>query len=251
MFMKSLLTLMAVCYTGFSFAQATSGTVRYQRVLSLAQIETGNVPPEIAAMLPKEHVEEKVLYFSAGKSLYENSTQKAKPVEEPMPGGSTMFMSVSGATPDEKVYLDLDTRMSIEQKSLMDRLFLIREEIKPLKWKITGNQKKILGYAAMEAIAARTDDTITAWFTTEIPVATGPDMVCGLPGLVLEAAVGRQMTYKAVNVSTDAPDAGKIKIPVKGKKITSQEYIKLAREKAEEMGGTQGGKGIMIKMIGN
>lgn len=250
--MKQLLTVLAVCSTALSFAQTTSGTVHYQRIISIGNIEMENVPPEFAAMIPKEHVEDKVLYFSDGKSLYENKEGKAKREEDAVPGNGTVFMAVVGDLPDEKVYLDLNTKVRIEQKSLMGRLFLINEEIKPLKWKITGKQKKILNYAAMEATVVRDEDTITAWFTTEIPVATGPDMINGLPGLVLEASLGKQITYKAISVSADAPAAGKIKMPVKGKKTTAREYEKLAKEKADEMKRSyQGGNGIIIKTIGN
>jgi len=179
--------------------------------------------------------------------------EKKKAEETPMSIGDNpgIFMSVSNDAPDEKVFLDLNAKKRIEQKSLMGRTFLINEEIKPLKWKITGKQKKILNYSAMEATVVTQEDTITAWFTTAIPIATGPDFINGLPGLVLEAAI-KNMTYKATNVTADAAVADKIKAPVKGKKVTSEQYAQIAKEKEAEIRRAYGGKGnVIIKTISN
>jgi len=62
-------------------------------------------------------------------------------------------------------------------------------------WTITNETKTIKGYlckkATTNSIEIEPDDPgyyglVTAWFTEEIPLPTGPDRYCELPGLILE-----------------------------------------------------------------
>lgn len=53
------------------------------------------------------------------------------------------------------------------------------------KWQIQPQKEKINNYAAQKATCTFGGRQYTAWFTTEIPVATGPWKFNGLPGLIL------------------------------------------------------------------
>ncbi len=62
------------------------------------------------------------------------------------------------------------------------------EPITELEWTVGDSTKTILGY---ECIRAQTDyhgRHWTVWFAPEIPLHDGPWKLCGLPGLILEAA---------------------------------------------------------------
>lgn len=62
------------------------------------------------------------------------------------------------------------------------------EPFAEIEWTIADSMKNILGY---ECIMAETDyhgRHWTAWFAPEIPLSDGPWKLCGLPGLILEAA---------------------------------------------------------------
>lgn len=247
-----LLTLTAAVCTITSFAQSTSGRVRYERTISLGEIKLDNVPAEVAAMMPKEHKETKVLYFTAEKSLYENAPQPAKDEAQDLQTSGNMQLRIRHDVPDEKIYTDLKNKKTVQQKPLMDRTFLVNEDVTPYKWKITGNQKKIMDRAAMEATVTTDKDTITAWFTTEIPVPAGPDDITGLPGLVLEATVNSRVVIRAVEITADETVAAKIKEPTKGKKVTAEQFAKISKEKQEEMRREFGGNGnVIIRTIQN
>ena len=48
-------------------------------------------------------------------------------------------------------------------------------------------QKVIKGYPCMKAVKSDSLYTIEVWFTSKIPVSSGPKGLYGLPGLILEA----------------------------------------------------------------
>lgn len=253
--MKHTLSLFAaVLYSGISLAQ-TSGVVTYEQTMKLDNVQLDNLPAEFRAMIPKEHKEQKVLYFTAEKSLYENAPapkKKAEDEELQNANGSGIRMQMRQEVPDQKTFTDIKNKKTIQQKALMDRMFLITEETKPAKWKMTGNQKKVLDHAVMEAVTISDDDTVFAWFTTDIPVPVGPETFAGLPGLILEAHIGKNLMIKATGIKEDETAVSKIKEPTKGKKVSSAEYAKISKEKEEEMKRQFGGDGnVIIRTVTN
>lgn len=88
---------------------------------------------------------------------------------------------------------------------------------------------------------------VTAWFTPQIPVSNGPGEYAGLPGLILELNVYRT-TLLCSKIVMNPKSAEKIEAPTKGKKVTREEYIKIVKEKTDELrdnfrnsGGRRGG----------
>lgn len=64
-------------------------------------------------------------------------------------------------------------------------------DLSDVDWKIIDDYKSILGYECQKARTTFTapngkTSEIVAWFTTEIPVSSGPYKYAGLPGLILE-----------------------------------------------------------------
>ncbi|MEZ2337384.1 GLPGLI family protein [Mucilaginibacter sp. RCC_168] len=59
------------------------------------------------------------------------------------------------------------------------------EETLNQKWQIQPQKAKVNGYAAQKATCTFGGRQYTAWFTTEVPIATGPWKFNGLPGLIL------------------------------------------------------------------
>jgi len=89
---------------------------------------------------------------------------------------------------------------------------------------------------------------MTAWFTPEIPVSTGPAMYGGLPGLILEISDGNR-TMLCTKVVINPSEKIKIKEPSKGKIVSNLEFKKIQEDKMKEMrerynsGGGRGGWG--------
>lgn len=223
-------------------AQQTSGTVTYLQTLQLS-IDAAALPEGFGAMLPSKHEVEKVLYFNPEATLYENKPlskeEKSKEYRQ-----EDVSIRIDRQLPEEQVYTDLKNKKVTEQKDLMGRMFLIARDAEAPRWKTTGRQKKILDLPCMEA---STGDSITAWYTTAIPVNAGPETFRGLPGLILELNAGSRLQFLATSLSPATPAAQqRIKPPVKGKRVTDKEFEKLAAEKAEALRKQFGGNGNVI-----
>jgi GLPGLI family protein len=54
------------------------------------------------------------------------------------------------------------------------------------KWQILSAKATINGYSAQKATCTFSGRQYTAWFTTDVPIATGPWKFSGLPGLILK-----------------------------------------------------------------
>ena len=144
--------------------------------------------------------------------------------------------------------------------------YLVKDSIKPSKWVMSGETKKIGIYNAYKATITkkveervmsfgrprpgeapaepemRTKEVVmTAWFTPEIPVSSGPSMYGGLPGLILEINDDRT-TMLCTKVIINPKEKIKIKEPSKGKQVTNLEYEKIAKDKQEEMQGMYRGR---------
>ncbi|NND63516.1 MAG: GLPGLI family protein [Flavobacteriaceae bacterium] len=86
----------------------------------------------------------------------------------------------------------------------------------------------------MDEIEVPKEVTVTAWFTPQIPVKTGPGEYGGLPGLILELNIDRT-TLLCSKIVLNPKEADKIAPPEKGKEVSREEYNKIVKEKTEEM----------------
>ena len=98
----------------------------------------------------------------------------------------------------------------------------------------------------MEEIEIPKEEVVTAWYTPQIPIGQGPGEYAGLPGLILELNVHRT-TILCSKIVMNPKEAEKIEAPTKGKEVTREEYIKIVKEKTDEMRenfrGRRGGGG--------
>lgn len=219
-----------------------SGEVIYQEIVKL-DIQLEGMDEQMAAQIPKERKTEKILHFTEEAALLENH-QKDDPEDAVHMEGSGIMMKMY--QPDNKTFMDLKNQKVIEQKEFMSRVFLIESELGQEKWKMTGEQKKILDYACMEAVTEAEGQDVHVWFTPQIAVAAGPGKYSSLPGLVLGVEMhDGDMVLEAISVELKAVDEAQLKKPTKGKKVTQDEYQAIVAEKMKEMGveGDGGGAG--------
>lgn len=113
---------------------------------------------------------------------------------------------------------------------------IIEERESPF-WELSDSTRKILGYTCHKAEAAFRGRTWTAWYTTEIPVSSGPWKLYGLPGLILDTYDSR-MDYRYTVIGISAQDVGDVTLyskPGDGtfRKIERKQYLRsLANNKA-------------------
>lgn len=241
-----------------AMAQIKEGKVTYERTMQF-QMRLQNVDPAIANNLPRSRTDRFELSFTPTKTLWESlpdmdAQEGGGGFGGPGGGGGggPMFMRFGG---DDYVFTNLESGVSVSRQELNSKNFIVTDSIQKLAWKLTDETKPILNHTARKAVAERiaprfvmtmengemkrtevADTTqIIAWFTTEIPVAAGPEFSGQLPGLVLELITNSGRTvYKATEISTKV-NPSSIKEPKGGKAITAANFAKEREKMFEEM----------------
>ena len=253
-------TLILCCLLGMNlFLKAQQeGEIIFKETVQF-KIEIPSDDPKLAEqlkkMMPSEQVFKHVLYFNEDATLYtakkgeEPEDQEINHEEE----GVRIKMSFSGGAGENSTYLDLKKESLTEKKDFMGKTFLVQDKDPKLPWKLGTESKKILDYNCRKATAEIDDRQIEAWFTTELPIASGPGSYFGLPGMILEVKSsgergGRHLTAESVDFK--ALEADQIVAPKKGKKVTNDEFKKIVEEKTKEMQEQMGSGGNRIIIRG-
>lgn len=230
------------------------------------------IAERMKSMLEKTYI----LTFNKDESIYK---EQEKLDAAPMNPGFKMMMS--SYTPGAQ-YKNLKTGQIVEENEFFGKQFLVTDSIKDLDWQITKESKTIGQYIAFKATAMKKVDPndysmarpkkkderenaetkndtaqpqdpmdmieipeeieVTAWFTPQIPVSNGPGEYAGLPGLILELNVYRT-TLLCSKIVMNPKEAEKIEPPKKGKEVTREEYIKIVKEKTDEIRENFRGRG--------
>jgi len=233
----------------------------------ISEEQKKRIADRMKSMLEKTYI----LSFNKSESMYKEDEKLAAPGQ----GGGGRFGAIMSASNGPQ-YKNIKDSVFLQENELLGKNFLVNDKLKPLEWKMTGETKQIGQYTAFKATASKeaspfsfsprgprrnndqasTDnDTpeeiklveITAWYTMQIPVNQGPGKLWGLPGLILEVHEGNT-SILCTKIELNGDDAETIKMPSKGKKVSQDEYNKIAKEKMEEMrerfrGGRRGGGG--------
>jgi len=253
----SALTLFFLSFALSSFIQNSGsdasgqeikgGTVKYEHItrFNWNYKPTGNARKDNwFANLPRSQTKAKVLYFNAQYSIYEEDLTAENVALDPKQQGMLDRMAyVQPPKPIlKKVYIDLNKNNKTELVELMTRLFLIENEIESQAWKPGTKLKKIQGYICQEATMKRSEETITAWFTPNIPISIGPDNYGGLPGLILAVDINGENLILAISVNLTPPPDDSISKPKEGKKIRQEVFNTIVVEKVEEYNEAQKNK---------
>ncbi|MGL2986990.1 GLPGLI family protein [Flavobacterium sp. RSSA_27] len=94
----------------------------------------------------------------------------------------------------------------------------------------------------MDMIEMPKEQTITAWYTPEIPVNQGPEGYWGLPGLILEVNDGRTVILCS-KVVLNPKEKAAIKPATNGKVVTQKVFDETMLQKMEEMREMNRGRG--------
>ena len=160
-----------------------------------------------------------------------SSFEKIEPEEELTDGHGPKIILVSSAYSEENtsVYKNLTDMSVTELKDLLARTYSITHPLPRYQWNISTESKEIMG---LETFRATVGDSITAWFCPTIPVQDGPDLYCGLPGLILDLEDGETI-YSCTAINTNsAREVGK---PKKAKEMTEEEFASLRRRTIESL----------------
>ncbi|HET7896014.1 MAG TPA: GLPGLI family protein, partial [Flavisolibacter sp.] len=133
--------------------------------------------------------------------------------------------------------------------------YVVTDTLAKVQWKLSEETKPILNFTAHKAVGSSivsrprvtmengemkreviTDTVpVIAWYTTEVPVPTGPNFQGQLPGLILELDVNKgQNVTRAIEFSPKVA-TNKIKEPKEGKKLTAAEFNTEREKLMQEM----------------
>jgi len=220
--------------------------------LDSTQMET-DMHKRMMEMMKKQFEKTYILSFNKEESLYKEDVQ----LEAPQPAGMVMVFIDSGESGE--LYKNIKEDRFTDQNEMFGKIFLIEDKLRKIDWKLGSETKNIGEYTCYKATFTRTQEvrrmevsvngdnefdedaepemeeiTITAWYTTQIPVSNGPEYYHGLPGLILEVNDGSQ-TLICSKIVLNPKDKVSISEPVKGKKVTQEKYDEIMEKKMEEM----------------
>ncbi|OAV44888.1 GLPGLI family protein [Lewinella sp. 4G2] len=137
----------------------------------------------------------------------------------------------------EVYYINMKDSTRTDRRRVMDRAFILEEPWKTPSWNIANmkvGMKELPLPTQLATAITEEGDTLTAYFTSSIPMSIGPKGYGGLPGAILYLKVqkeGRTMEYKMTTMQPNAPDLVIAK-PDDEKVITREEFDKhMARAK--------------------
>ena len=229
-----LISILILCLTGLT-AQVTSARVTYSETLAL-NLGKKEMEPGMKALLsqlPKEHVNEAELLFSPTAATYAEKPYTGEEMKAES-GSNSISFSFSEDDPD-LYYFDLANQRTQQVRSVFDRKFQIEDAISPIDWSITEE----VGFDdptqlnTIKATGINSEgDTITAWYTPNVPVSTGPLDIMGLPGLIVRAEIGK-MTYQVTSIEI-LGKAPVIPIPfTEGKTVSIKKFEKTKKAKED------------------
>lgn len=231
--------LVVLMFAPILLAAQTSGKIVYTQTQKITFNPRPGMSKEMIERIPKERKMTRELVFNENESIYKKGEiqlpDNPQETDERMRRRRNRMMrsGENGAS-----YKNLSTGQMIDQRSIMDKEFLVTDKVITYQWKMTGNKKQILDYLVMEA-QTTIEDTIqlTAWFTPQIPIQNGPSRFGGLPGLILELDQNNgdnQIIATEIRLGKlESEDI--IQQPKKGKIVSRDEFEGIRKKKREDM----------------
>ena len=256
-FMKYFFSLF-IFFASLSYSQEFQGKAVYMSKVGvdksfLDNPRFGQYKGYMEKMLKQNTEKDYVLNFNSTESIY-REIEKLD-IEDGRGGFNWMAQYIGENI--GKLYKNINDKVSINETEFMGRFFLLTDPLEEQKWKMTGESKKIGKYTCYKATYEKEVEEATfsfgnfnqaqntpkkkkmkkvnvvAWFTPEIPIATGPSRYGGLPGLILEVS-DDQTTLLCTKIVMNPTDKVKIKKPKKGKIIATSDFLVLQDEKRIE-----------------
>ncbi len=233
--MKKLIIALLISLPFFLMAQ-TQGVIQYEETISF-QIDLPEGMEEFKSQIPSSQKNKMDLTFTEEVALYEPAKSNEDPQDVTMGGeDSGMMIKMKFDMPENKTFTNITEGTMVEKQDFMGKKFLIAGDVEKYKWKLTGEQEKVLDYVCQKATYQDSTRNLVAWFTPEIPVATGPGTISGLPGMVLKLDRNDgEMVVVATSIELKKIEKKVLKAPKKGKKVTQEEFQKIQEEKMQEM----------------
>ncbi len=262
--MKTLLSttlIISLLFTNFLLSQDFNGKATYksQRKMNIeldSMQMNDDMQKQMMAMLKKQFEREYNLDFTINESVYKQAENLDKPANTNA-GGIQIMVAGDGA--GDVLYKNIKENRYTNQSDLFGKLFLIQDELEQPDWTLEKETKNIGQYTCFKAAFKRivnstgtmrmvvnpideseeqdvnkVEQTVTAWYTLQIPVKHGPGNYSGLPGLILEVNDGSE-SILCSKIVINPRDNVDVEEPNKGKKVNQEEFEAIREKKMKEM----------------
>ena len=266
--MKRLFTILSIfLFLGLglqaAFAQGFTGRAYYKSTskISISMDSTKMAPEQMAqiqASLKKQMEQNYVLSFNQTESTWKKEESLGGGPATASSGGAVFMVASSGE--GSTLYKNIADQTYLEDHEMMEKAYLVKDNLTPEEWELSGETKKVGNYTAQKASFTKIVDSkrfstgmtemenvkdtlqVTVWFTPEIPVSHGPENYFGLPGLILEVQnQGRTLICEKIELNPSADPVVIVK-PSKGKEITKEEFRAVQDEGMKQMMNRYQGK---------
>lgn len=203
---------------------------------------------QMTEMLSKPFYDDFELKFTQTESAFNLLPKLKKPDPAKDKGMSISFTVMPSG---EILYKNLSEGIFVNNKEVFGKKFLVSDTLKNKNWKLEKETKTIGEYTCFKATyikevekygddeddfmkTKKEEQIVTAWYTPQIPVKNGPSAYDGLPGLILELKDG-ETKFICTKIVLNPIEPIEIKKPSKGKKVGSDEYERIMKDKMKEM----------------
>lgn len=244
-------------------AQDFQGVATYktQRKIDVKMDSTSNagvskeMHAQMVEMMKKQFQKTFKLTFNKEASVYKQEEELDKPQ---VGGGNFQVVMIGDGGGSDVLYKNTKEQRYAQQVDTYGKIFLVKDEIEKIDWKLGSETKYIGEYPCYKATYTKMvpkprtmtsedeDDidldaepeleerTVTAWYTPQIPVNNGPSEYQGLPGLILEVHDGK-LTIICSKIVLNPKEKIDIIEPTKGKVVNQEKYEAIMEKKAKEM----------------
>lgn len=230
---KLYIILILFISLGYSaFAQhsrfATQGEIEFEKKINIHAIfrMSMNKKNEVYMQKMFDEYKSKHPQFITMKSnlLFSNQTTFFKPIKEEGNSSMAFVRNSPGVEQINIIQTDLKNETSVTQKSIFEEVYLVKDSLRKINWKITSETREIAGYPCRRANAVIMDSIyVVAFYTDKIPVSGGPESFTGLPGMILGVALPHEhMTWFATSVKDMPVASSSFQMPTKGKNVDNK-----------------------------
>ena len=231
--MQKLLLLLAflACFQGMISAQdspapITEGSIRYlvthnwSKKMEALSYMSKQRKERIAYMWGNrsEWLVYTELHFTPTKTMYIDSEERAEPDDSGYSWRKEAFF----------VQRDFAQNTVYDALTAQSKTYLVQDSIKCQDWKILNDMKEVAGHLCMNASWEDSikQQKIIVWFALDIPHSGGPERLCGLPGLILEADYNNGAMLISANRIEAKTLTKELDLPkkTKGKKVDEAAY---------------------------
>ena len=214
--------LLAGLLAGLSVvAQPLQGTIVYMRTMDVWR----HLPDEqMRAMVPQFQSGEFQLAYRDSIAVYKGLPKDDAPDPFAAPGGG-MVIKLGGPGDDGILYKNLSDHRLLEETSLDDKKYVIKDSVRSLAWKLSPDTSTVLGHFCKKATTVmRGGKKVVAWYSEDILLAAGPERFDGLPGAILRLDVDSgTVVFVATKIAASVAGAD-LRAPSENKAISRMEY---------------------------